>query len=113
AFGRRQILEPAIVNLNDVLASIGGLLEHVISGAITVDISPAASSPWALADRSLLEHALVNLALNASDAMPRGGYLEVRTANVTIDEDDATEPDAHPGSYVVVRVTDTGVGMDD
>jgi two-component system cell cycle sensor histidine kinase/response regulator CckA len=113
AFGRKQILEPAIVNLNDVVASIGGLLEHVISGAITVDVSPSASSPWALADRSLLEHALVNLALNASDAMPRGGFLEVRTTNVMIDEHDATELDAHPGSYVVIRVTDTGVGMDD
>jgi two-component system cell cycle sensor histidine kinase/response regulator CckA len=113
AFGRKQILEPAIVNLNDVVASIGGLLAHVISDAITVDISATASSPWALADRSLLEHALVNLALNASDAMPKGGVLGVRTANVTIDEHDAAEPDAHPGSYVVIRVTDTGVGMDD
>jgi PAS domain S-box-containing protein len=113
AFGRKQILEPAIVNLNDVVSSIGGLLEHVISGSITVDIAATAPGPWALADRSQLEHALVNLALNASDAMPSGGRLEVRTANVTIDEHDATEPDARPGSYVVIRVTDTGVGMDD
>ncbi|HEY2776977.1 MAG TPA: PAS domain S-box protein [Gaiellaceae bacterium] len=113
AFGRKQILEPAIVNLNDLVSSIGGLLEHVISGWITVDVATNASSPWTLADRSLLEHALVNLALNASDAMPRGGVLEVRTTNVTIDEHDVAEPDAHPGSYVVIRVTDTGIGMDD
>ena len=113
AFGRKQILEPAIVNLNDVVSSIGGLLEHVISGAITVDIAATAPNPWALADRSQIEHALVNLALNASDAMPKGGVLEVRTANVTIDDHDAAEPDARPGTYVVIRVTDTGIGMDD
>jgi PAS domain S-box-containing protein len=113
AFGRKQILEPAIVDLNEVVSSIGGLLEHVISGSITVDIAPTAASPWALADRSLLEHALVNLALNASDAMPGGGTLEVTTANVTIDEHDAAESEAQPGSYVVIRVTDSGVGMDD
>ena len=112
AFGRKQILEAAIVNLNDVVSSIRGLLEHV-SGAITVGIAPNAANPWAVADRSQLEQALVNLALNASDAMPSGGRLEVATANVTIDEHDATEPDARPGSYVVIRVTDTGVGMDD
>jgi PAS domain S-box-containing protein len=113
AFGRKQILEPAIVNLNDVVSSIGGLLEHVISKSITVDITPTASRPWTSADRSLLEHALVNLALNASDAMPSGGRLEVQTRNVTIDEHEATEPDARPGSYVVIRVADNGVGMDD
>jgi PAS domain S-box-containing protein len=113
AFGRKQILEPAIVNLNDVVSSIGGLLEHVISKSIALDVAPRASSPWALADRSQLEHALVNLALNASDAMPGGGRLEVTTTNVTIDEHDATEPDAHPGSYVVIRVRDTGLGMDE
>ncbi|HST14663.1 MAG TPA: PAS domain S-box protein [Gaiellaceae bacterium] len=112
AFGRRQVLEPAIVNLNDVVSSIRGLLEHV-SGAITVDIAPTAANPWALADRSQLEHALVNLALNASDAMPSGGAIEVSTANITIDEHDAAEPEARPGSYVVIRVTDTGIGMDD
>ena len=113
AFGRKQILEPAIVDLNDVVSSIGGLLEHVISKSITVVIAPKASNSWALADRSQLEHALVNLALNASDAMPGGGRLEVTTTNVMIDEHDATEPDARPGSYVVISVTDTGVGMDD
>jgi two-component system, cell cycle sensor histidine kinase and response regulator CckA len=112
AFGRKQILEAAIVNLNDVVSSIRGLLEHV-SGAITVGIAPTAANPWAFADRSQLEQALVNLALNASDAMPSGGRLEVATANVTIDEDDAIEPEARPGSYVVIRVTDTGIGMDD
>jgi two-component system, cell cycle sensor histidine kinase and response regulator CckA len=113
AFGRKQILEPAIVNLNDVVASIGGLLEHVISGSITVEISTGASDPWALVDRSRLEHALVNLALNASDAMHGGGRLEVTTTNVTIDEPDAAEPEATPGAYVVIRVADTGIGMDD
>ncbi|MGN6798772.1 MAG: PAS domain S-box protein, partial [Gaiellaceae bacterium] len=113
AFGRKQILEPANVNLNDVVSSIGGLLEHVISKSVTIDVVAAAPNPWAVADRSQLEHALVNLALNASDAMPAGGRLEVTTSNVTIDEHDATEPDAFPGSYVVIRVTDTGVGMDD
>jgi DNA-binding NarL/FixJ family response regulator len=85
----------------------------VISGSITVVVAPHASSPWTLADRSQIEHALVNLALNASDAMPGGGRLEVTTANLTIDEHDAAEPEAQPGSYVVIRVTDTGVGMDD
>lgn len=113
AFGRKQILEPAVVNLNEVVSSIGGLLEHVTSKAIVVNVVPGASNPWALADRSQLEHALVNLALNASDAMPRGGRLEVTTSNVTIGEHDAPEPDAHPGSYVVIRVTDTGAGMDE
>jgi DNA-binding NarL/FixJ family response regulator/signal transduction histidine kinase len=113
AFGRNQVLEPAIVNLNDIVASTGGLLRHVISGAITVEISASAANPWSFADRSQLEHALVNLALNASDAMPGGGRLEVTTANVTIDETDAAEQDARPGSYVVIRVTDTGTGMDD
>ena len=113
AFGRNQVLEPKIVNLNDVVSSIGGLLGHVISGSITVYISATADAPWTFADRGQLEHALVNLAVNASDAMPGGGRLEVTTANVTIDESDAVEQDARPGSYVVIRVTDTGTGMDE
>ncbi|MGZ4334782.1 MAG: PAS domain S-box protein [Gaiellaceae bacterium] len=113
AFGRKQVLEPTVVDVNDVVASIGGLLEHVISGSITVEIEARAEAPWTFADRSQLEQALVNLALNASDAMPVGGRLKVTTANVTIGESEAVEPDARPGSYTVIRVSDTGVGMDD
>jgi PAS domain S-box-containing protein len=113
AFGSKQVLEPTIVNLNEVVASIGGLLEHVISGRITLRVSPQATAPWAFADRSQLENALVNLALNASDAMPASGRLEVTTANVTITDSDTLEPDARPGSYVVIRVSDTGIGMDE
>lgn len=112
AFGRKQILDPSVVDLNEVVASIGGLLAHVISNSITLEIEARARQAWAVADRSQLEHALVNLALNASDAMPGGGRLTLTTDNVEIDAGDA-EGGAHAGSWVVIRVADTGVGMDE
>jgi PAS domain S-box-containing protein len=110
AFGRKQILAPEIVDLNAVVARAGRLLKRLIGEDVEVvfALNPAAEA--ARVDPAQLEQALINLAVNARDAMPAGGRLTISTGNV-----DVTQPHefAAPGRYVRLAVTDTGCGMSD
>jgi two-component system cell cycle sensor histidine kinase/response regulator CckA len=114
AFSRRQVLRPEVLNLNDVLAEMQDPLSRMIGRDVQLEIVPNAALGNARADRSQVEQTVMNLAVNAWDAMPRGGWLRLETANVELDDAYARRhPDANPGPYVMLAVTDTGEGMDE
>jgi PAS domain S-box-containing protein len=113
AFSRRQPLHPKSLDLHETMASVTPLVRRTISEQITI-VANIADGLWlALADPSQIENAVLNLALNARDAMSAGGTLTIDCQNVTIDEDYAPAygADFQPGDYVVISVTDTGHGM--
>jgi two-component system cell cycle sensor histidine kinase/response regulator CckA len=113
AFARRQVLQPRRINLNDLIEESIKLLRRVIGEHIEVRIVAAPNLRVALADPAQIEQVLMNLCLNARDAMPDGGQLIVETQNVEIgDEHSRLHTNAQPGSYIQLSVSDTGKGMD-
>jgi two-component system, cell cycle sensor histidine kinase and response regulator CckA len=114
AFARRQPIQPQVFSPNDLLTEIDRLLRRLIGEDIELVVRPDLDLGLVRADPGQIEQVLVNLAVNARDAMPDGGRLTIETANVLLDEDYAR---AHigvaPGQYVMLAVTDTGVGMDE
>ena len=112
AFARRQPLRPQAVDLNDLVAGIADMVRRVLGEAIELVIEPGTELWPATTDPTQIESALLNLVVNARDAMPNGGRLSLRTANVTVgDREPALGGDLTPGDYVMVVVTDTGVGI--
>ena len=113
AFARRQILEPRNVDLNLTVIETLSLLEKVIGSNISIQANCAPNLAVVRADPVQVEQVLMNLCINARDAMPDGGSLSVDTSNVTIDEEFCIlQPLARPGQYIMLTVTDTGTGMD-
>jgi signal transduction histidine kinase len=113
AFARRQIVQPRIVDLNQMLREVERLLRRLLGETIELGISPAASLGTVRIDPGRFEQVLVNLAVNARDAMPAGGTLTLETLDVLLDEEYARQhPGVVPGRYVLLAVSDTGVGMD-
>ncbi len=113
AFARMQPLRPTIVSLNDVVRGMTSLLRRTLGSKIAVAEELDASVPSVLADAGELERALVNLAINARDAMPDGGTLTLQTRTAVLDEDYAERyRDVVPGDYVMLAVSDTGTGID-
>ncbi|MBL8572335.1 MAG: PAS domain-containing protein [Hyphomicrobiaceae bacterium] len=112
AFSRRQTLRPEVMSLGDTLADLTMLLQRLLGEKIDLKVTHARDL-WAVkADQSQLEQVIVNLAVNARDAMPKGGRLAVRTANVTAEETKAYETPGMPAAdYVMVEVTDNGTGI--
>ena len=110
AFGRRQMLEPRPTDLRELLTGMEALMRRTIGEHIRIEFRNAADLWFATVDPSQLEHAVLNLALNARDAMPNGGRLTIETANCVFDADQAS-PEIKPGQYVMIAVGDTGVGM--
>ncbi len=113
AFSRQQILQPTLLSLNEVVADIekmiGGLIGEDIRLLTTLDPYLGAVK----ADSGEMEQVIINLALNARDAMPDGGVLHIETSNVEVDRVFAAEnPDMAPGPHVRLRVSDTGIGLD-
>jgi signal transduction histidine kinase len=114
AFSRRSLLEPRVINLNDVVGNIQTLVERLLGDDIALDVRLAPGLDPVRADPSHVEQVIMNLAVNARDAMPSGGRLTLETANVTLDERHvADHPGATPGAHVMIGISDTGVGMDD
>ena len=112
AFSRGQVLRPASLDLNSVVRSTQGLLRRVIGEDIELKLSLAEPLGSIEADSGQIERVLMNLALNARDAMPGGGTLELRTLMTEVDEVCArARPGLTPGPYVMLAVSDTGVGM--
>jgi PAS domain S-box-containing protein len=113
AFSRKQVLKPTALDLNAIVANTHKMLGRLIGENIEVVIRPDLRLGAAMADQGQIEQIILNLAVNARDAMPKGGTLTLETANV---EFDASYAAAHlpvtPGSYVMLAVSDTGVGMD-
>jgi len=112
AFSRRQIIRPEHLNLNEVIVSFLSILNRLIGEHIRIEFVPAASVGTIYADRNQIEQVLMNLSINARDAMPEGGTLGFATSRVSIDSAYcATRHAAKPGSYVMLAVTDNGLGM--
>jgi len=112
AFSRRQVLQLRALNLNMVLAEVAKMLDRLIPASIELKILPSASPNCIKADRGQMEQVILNLAVNARDAMPQRGKLTIATSNVELHEPRAgSHARIPPGKYVVLSVTDTGVGM--
>ena len=112
AFSRRQTLIPAVVDANKLMAEMSELLRRTLGGSTRLETVLAGGLWRVFADPSQLESAIVNLAVNARDAMPDNGQLTIETANCHLDERyAATHPDVVPGQYVLIAVSDTGEGM--
>jgi PAS domain S-box-containing protein len=113
AFGRRQLLVPAVINLNDIVSGLEQMIRRVIGEDIAVVSRLRPDLGRIRIDPNQMEQVIVNLAVNARDAMPEGGTLTLETRDVVLDERYAQEaPEVKPGQYVMLSVTDTGVGMD-
>jgi PAS domain S-box-containing protein len=111
AFARRQPLIPKSVDVNALVVSLEDLLRRTIGEAIDLKVNAARDLWPTLCDPNQLESALLNLAINARDAMPDGGSLVISTANARFDSVTADTPALSPGDYVRIEVADTGVGM--
>jgi CheY-like chemotaxis protein len=112
AFGRRQTLEPRPTDVNALVAAMEQLLRRTLGEHIAIEMRTAVALWPAKVDPGQLEAAVVNLAVNARDAMPQGGRITIETANVELDEGFAAmNADTEPGEYVMVAVSDSGTGM--
>ena len=113
AFSRRQVLLHRVLNLNNVVKEISPMALRVIAEDISLDFVPAPSLGSVKADLAQIEQVLMNLVVNARDAMPHGGKIFIETANVELDETySKTHQPLEPGPYVLLSVSDTGCGMD-
>ncbi|WP_253183253.1 hybrid sensor histidine kinase/response regulator [Sphingobium phenoxybenzoativorans] len=113
AFSRRQSLDSRATDVDALVGSLEDLLRRTISEQIALDILRSPDLPAAVVDANQLENAILNLAINARDAMPEGGHLTVETKAMALDEAYCeTRPGISPGDYIVVSVSDTGVGVD-
>jgi len=113
AFSRKQVLEPRVLDLNETVSGIEPLLRRLIGEHIEISVIQGPGLAHVKADAGQLEQVILNLAVNARDAMGRGGQLVLETANATLDAAAARRsPDLEPGAYVMLSVTDSGHGMD-
>ena len=113
AFSRQQVLESKVLDLNETLAAMEKMLRRLLGADIELTILPALELGSVKADPGQLEQIVMNLAVNARDAMPMGGHLTIETRNVDLDDEYAgTHHDVRPGLYVELAVSDSGAGMD-
>ncbi len=112
AFSRKQMLQPKLLDINALVSDLHTLLQRLIGEHIRVSLALDASAGLIKADPGQIEQVIINLAINARDAMPEGGALTIETGNVVFDEASADDEEAvPPGEYVTLVVSDTGVGM--
>jgi PAS domain S-box-containing protein len=113
AFSRKQVLQPRVLDINEVVADVEKMLRRVIGEDIQFVTRPGAGIGRIQADPGQIAQVLMDLAVNARDAMPKGGQLTFETANVALDAAHArAHPEVQAGSFVMLSVSDTGVGMD-
>ncbi len=112
AFSRQQVLEPAVIELNDVLVGVEKMLARLLGEHIELSLQLSLEGGKVHADAGQLQQVIVNLAVNARDAMPDGGRLILATTNVVVDDDDHEHMGVSAGPYVMLSVSDTGIGMD-
>ena len=113
AFSRKQMLAPRIVNLNEIATENLKMLTRMIGEDIDLVMVPSPNLWPVRADAGQIEQVIMNLAINARDAMPSGGKLTIETSNLTLDEDYARiHAPLRPGEYVMISISDTGMGMD-
>jgi two-component system CheB/CheR fusion protein len=112
AFSRRQTLQPKALDLNSAIADLEAMLRRLVGEPIDLIITSDPARPWVKADPGQLVQAIMNLALNARDAMPLGGRLAIETSSVDVNETVAHELEVEPGNYATLAVIDNGIGMD-
>jgi signal transduction histidine kinase len=113
AFSRQQVLQPRVLDLGATVAGMEKMLRRLLGADVELEILAAAPSGMVVADPSQIEQLVLNLAVNARDAMPDGGKLSIEIANVELDASSADgSAELPPGPYVLVAMTDTGIGMD-
>ena len=113
AFSRQQVLTPSVLSLNTLASDMENMLPRLLGEDVAVSLALEPKLDSVKADPSQIEQVIMNLAVNARDAMPTGGKLKIRTANVELDQTyTRTHPGSRPGNYVLLAVTDTGTGMD-
>jgi PAS domain S-box-containing protein len=109
---RKQIPAPQLLDLNTVVAQMAKMLRRIVGEDLALEVIPGQALRMVMADQSQIEQILMNLAINARDAMPQGGALRITTANSVLDADfTRRNPGARAGSFIAVTVTDTGSGM--
>jgi two-component system cell cycle sensor histidine kinase/response regulator CckA len=114
AFSKRNVLQLKRVDLNELITNLSSLLHRTLGEDITYQFAYASDLPPVWADSGLLEQVIMNLALNARDAMPKGGQLAIGTSKIDVDQDyvDRHPGEARPGHFVCLSLSDTGCGMD-
>jgi signal transduction histidine kinase len=113
AFGRQQVMKPRVLDLNRALPGLENMLRRLVGEDVAFSVVPGAQLGKILVDPGQLEQVVLNLVVNARDAMPRGGSLTIRTDNATVDAAHAAlHPGVVPGEYVTLSLSDTGHGMD-
>ena len=111
-FSRKQEFHPQVVDLNEVVNHIAKMLRRILGEDVALQVDFAPGLPCILADLSMIEQVLLNLAVNSRDAMPRGGQLQIKTFALTLDSAAAQQnPEAAPGRYVCLSFSDTGCGI--
>ena len=114
AFSRKQIMKPKVININTLITELSKMLGRLIGENVEIALSLAPDLARVKADPTQIEQVLMNLAVNARDAMPGGGNLTIATANISLDSDYLeTEGSVVPGKYIMLSVKDTGRGMDE
>src|SRR6202012_2474331 len=111
AFSRKQLLQPRVIDLNVIIANLERLLQRIIGEHIEIVTEFESTLACVKADPGQIEQVIVNLGVNARDAMPGGGRLTIRTCNLVVSEAQPV-PELAAGEYVALEVTDTGEGMD-
>ena len=112
AYGRKQILRPEVMNMNTVVAGMESTLHHLLGPGTDMRLVAADGLKMVKADAGQIEQVIMNMAINAADAMQNGGKLTLETVNLTLNQEYASHfPDSKPGEYVMLAITDTGAGM--
>ncbi len=112
-FSRRSLLQPRLIDLREIVSDMSKMLKRLLGETITLEFSPPSEIALVYGDAGMLEQVLLNLSINARDAMQFGGKLIISLQPLTVDEPYVqTHPEARPGAFVLLRVTDTGCGMD-
>ena len=113
AFSRKQVMQPELLDLNAAVRDFGKMLERVVGEDVEIEVHAAAELGMVKADPTQVDQVLMNLVVNARYAMPKGGHLTIETANAEFDEAYAvSHPPAQPGRFVMLAVSDNGLGMD-
>ena len=112
AFSRRQVLQPQVIQLNTIVSNVEAMLRRLMGDSIALSIRLAPDTGWVKSDPAQIEQAIINLALNARDAMPSGGTLSIATDVCCVEHEESASTDPIvPGDYAVIRISDSGCGM--